>query len=393
MSTDPKALLITCGAWYLRETARAFHSRNALAGLWTSDKNSTGIPQNLFNRCWPFHLCMKPFYHLATEIVVERMLYVFFPIWRQWFLQQTFPRCGVVHAMAGYASEAFSKAKQIGALKVVDFPNSHPTSYFGFWQRECDIWYPGHTVPIPRWMFARMNRELEQADLVVVQSKFCKESMVANGISADKVFVSPMGVDTTLFTKRVTVPSNVRFVCVGTICLRKGHQYLFRAWEKVRRRLPNAELVCIGQYKSDFQKERKKWKNTFTRIPHLTHLELSDFLRSCTAFVFPSQEEGIARAQIEALACGRPVIGTHEGGATTLVEDGVEGFIVRGRDPDHIAEAMIRCASDPELNRRMGEAAYRKGAEQNSWQDYGDRLLQEYERCRQERTESRRLVL
>jgi hypothetical protein len=42
---------------------------------------------------------------------------------------------------------------------------------------------------------------------------------------------------------------------------------------------------------------------------------------------------------------------------------------------------MIRCASDPELNRRMGEAAYHKGAVQNSWQDYGDRLLQEYKRC------------
>jgi D-inositol-3-phosphate glycosyltransferase len=101
-------------------------------------------------------------------------------------------------------------------------------------------------------------------------------------------------------------------------------------------------------------------------------------LQSCTAFVFPSQEEGIARAQIEALGTGLPVIGTHEGGATTLVQDGVEGFIVRGRDPEHIAEAMLKVAVDRELNWQMGEAAFKKGALANSWQDYGDRLLAEY---------------
>ena len=55
-----------------------------------------------------------------------------------------------------------------------------------------------------------------------------------------------------------------------------------------------------------------------------------------------------------------------------------EGFIVRGRDPQDIAQAMIRLATDPELNRRMGEAACLKGSLQNSWQDYGDRLLAAY---------------
>ena len=94
--------------------------------------------------------------------------------------------------------------------------------------------------------------------------------------------------------------------------------------------------------------------------------------------MFPSQEEGIGRAQIEALASGVPVIGTHEGGTTTVVDDGIEGLIVRGRDPSHIAEAMIRLGRDRALNERMGEAAYRRVATQNSWQQYGDRLLERY---------------
>jgi len=375
-----QVLLATCGGWHLPNTALAFESRRALAGLWVSDKISALLPDSKYHRCWPFHLAMKPFYHAAPQIVVERMFYNFFPLWKRWIKSQILPECHVVQAIMGYATEPFDHADKVGALKVVDCPNSHPTSYYGYWQRECDLWCPGEKVPIPQWMFARMNRELERADLIIVQSKFCKESMICNGIPEDKVMVNPMGVDTSIFKPRNTVPISPRFITVGTICLRKGHQYLFRAFELVKQKLPDAELIIVGDYKTDFRQERPKWEGTFTPYPHLTHTELAQLLQNCSAFVFPSQEEGIARAQIEALAAGLPVIGTHEGGASTLIDQGVEGFIVRWRDPQHIAEAMIRVATDRTMNARMGEAAHQKGAVSNTWQDYGDRLLMEYRR-------------
>lgn len=377
-SDPPQVLLVSCGAWHLPLTAKAFLKRKALAGIWISGKNSAEIPPPKYRRCWPFHLAMKPFYDFAPQIWQERLFYGLFSFWKTWLKTQWWPECSLVQAVMGYATEPFDFAEQRGILKVVDCPNSHPTSLFGFWQRECDLWCPGEKVPIPRWMFARMNRELERSDLIIVQSEFCRESMVYNGIASEKIIVNPMGVDTSLFKKRISVPANPRFICVGTICLRKGHQYLFRAFEIVKSKLPTAELICVGDYKRDFRLERAKWKGTFHHIPSLDHVELAKLLQACTAFVFPSQEEGIARAQIEALASGLPLVGTHEGGATTLVEDGVEGFIVRGHDPTHIAQAMLTLARDHELNRRMGEAAYLKGALNNSWQDYGDRLLQAY---------------
>ncbi len=83
------------------------------------------------------------------------------------------------------------------------------------------------------------------------------------------------------------------------------------------------------------------------------------------------------------MGAGLPIVASYESGATTLVDDGTEGVIVRGRDPQHIAEAMLSVARDPELCRQMGEAAYKKGAVKNTWQDYGDRLLAEYARRRQ----------
>ncbi len=378
MNPPLKVLLASAGGWHLRSTARAFAERDALAGLWITGKNNTGISTEHFRRGWPFHLGLKPFLHGAPQIWSERMFYALFPLWKSWFLAQRFPDCNVVQAIMGFATEPFDRAEKNGALKVVDCPNSHPTSYYGYWQRECDLWCPGEKVPIPQWMFARMNRELERADLVLCPSDFVRDTMRLNGIPAEKCFVNPFGVDTSTFRPRETVPEKIRFVAIGTLCLRKGYQYLFRAFEIVKTKLPEAELVCVGELKADLRHELKKWRETFSHLPHTPHAELAKLLATGTALVMPSQEEGFARVLSEAMAAGLPILASYESGATTLVEDGVEGFIVRGRDPQHIAEAMIRVATDRELNHRLGEAAYAKGAIKNTWQDYGDRLLAEY---------------
>lgn len=379
-----QVLLTTTRAWHLAQTARAFSYRKALTGFWMADSKPIGLPLKEYRRCWPYHLAMKPFYHCAPQIWSERATYFFQWIFERWVRNQLqapqSPRCEVVQAITGLCTEPFRYANKVGALKVADCPNSHPTTLYGFWQRECDLWCPGEKVPIPRAIFARMNRELSQADMIIVQSRFCKESMVLNGITEDKVFINPMGVNTEIFKKRTAVAPAPRFVCVATICVRKGHQYLFRAFDILKQKIPDAELVCVGDYKRDFRKERAKWEGTYTHYPSLTHDQIAKLLPTCCAFVFPSQEEGIGRAQIEAMACGLPVIGTHEGGTSTIFANGEGGLIVNGQNPNSIANAMHLLATDRDLNWRMGEAAFQKAGAQNTWQDYGDRLLAEYER-------------
>ena len=381
MSSEPKVLIATTRSWHLPQVATGLESRGALASLWMADKNRTGISAEKYVRCWPYHLAMKPFYHLAPQIWDERATYMMIGLWKSWLQTQMasrMPEHNVVHAIMGFATEPFDVAERTGALKVLDCPNSHPTTYNGYWQRECDLWCPGEKVPIPWWMFSRMNRELERADLILCPSLFVRDTMLLNGIPSEKCFVNPFGVNCTIFKQRNEVPKKPRFVSVGTICVRKGYQYLFRAFELVKKKLPSAELVIVGDYKADFRKERPKWEGTFTHHPHLSHVELAQLLQTCTAFVFPSQEEGFARVIPEAMGAGLPIIASYESGATTLVENGCEGFIINGRDPQHIAEAMIGVTKDRELNLQLGAASYKKGAMSNSWQDYSDRLVKEY---------------
>ncbi len=321
---------------------------------------------------------MKPFYHLVPQVWGERAFYELIPLWKAWLKLQKFPDFNVVQTITGYGTELFDVAEKTGALKVADCANSHPTTLFGYWQRECDLWCPGESLPIPRWMFARMNRELERADLILCPSDFVRDTMVTNGIPGKKCFVNPFGADSSVFQPRKIVPKKPRFISVGTICVRKGYQYLFRAFEQVKKALPDAELICVGDYKTDFRLEKPKWMGTFTHYPCLNHSKMAKLLTTCSAFVFPSLEEGFARVLSEAMAAGLPIIASYESGATTLVQDGIEGFIVQPRNPPQIAEAMIKLGQDQNLNQRMGEASYQKGALKNTWQDYGDRLLKEY---------------
>jgi len=373
-----RVLLTTCGGWHLSRTAKAFEARNALAGLWLSGKNSTGVLASYYRRCWLFHIAMKPFYHLAPQIVVERMFYRLFPLWRRWIEAQPFPDCDVVQAIAGYATEPFFEAEARGLLKVVDCPNSHPDSFRRLWQGECDRWCPGERVPIPDWMFDRQRRDIERADVVMCPSLFVRDSMLEAGIPEERCMVNPFGVDTSVFTPREVLPERPRFITTGTICVRKGHQYLFRAFESVRRAFPDAELIVVGDYKVDFRCERSRWEGTFTHYKFLDHSRLAQLTRECTAFVLPSVEEGFARVIIEGMAAGLPIIATHESGATTLVRDGEEGVIVPPRDVEALAQAMIRLADDKDACLRMGCAAASRGGASNSWQEYGDRLLDCY---------------
>jgi glycosyltransferase involved in cell wall biosynthesis len=67
--------------------------------------------------------------------------------------------------------------------------------------------------------------------------------------------------------------------------------------------------------------------------------------------------EGLPRTLLEGAACGRALVTTDVPGCRTLVQDGVEGFLVPPNDPAALADALVRLANNPMLVARMGEAA------------------------------------
>jgi glycosyltransferase involved in cell wall biosynthesis len=107
---------------------------------------------------------------------------------------------------------------------------------------------------------------------------------------------------------------------------------------------------------------------------------MANILSECAVFILPSFEEGFARVLSEAMAAGIPILASYESGATTVIRNGVEGYVLQPRNIDSIAEAMIDMIKDREKNIQMGDASYIAGAASNTWKDYTKRLLTEYEK-------------
>jgi glycosyltransferase involved in cell wall biosynthesis len=205
--------------------------------------------------------------------------------------------------------------------------------------------------------------------------------MIYNGIPEFKLELNPYGADLAVFTPRKKHPETPRFLFTGLLTLRKGVQYLVPAFERLKKEYPDAELILCGGIYPDFKKLYAKWQHLFRHQRSLPHPELSKLMQACTAFVFPSIEEGFARVIPEAMASGLPIIATHNSGATTLVENGKEGIIVSARSSEAVYEAMKKMIEHPDLCEAMGLAAAAKMVQGGSWGDYARRLHKMYDEC------------
>lgn len=374
-----KILYASCGGSWIHRSASEMLRLGQDVRVYSAAKNFTNLPEENYKRCWSFAAACQPFFRLAGGRFGEWGFHALYPVWQVAFRRQKFPACDVVNSVMGFCSEPFRYAEKVGALKVLDAGNSHPTSYVGFWQRELDIWNPGTQVSVPRRALARCNQEIERADLILCPCKFVFESMLYNGIPESKLALNPWGVDLSIFTPRARSPAKIRFLFVGSLTLRKGVQYLIPAFERVRKELPDAELILCGGLHPDFRIQYGRWKHLFTHVKGLTHPQLAELMQSCTAFVFPSIEEGFGLVIAEAMGAGLPIIATPTTAAGTLVETGKEGILVPGRSPEAVYRAMLEVATQPEKCDAMGKAAAQKVRKGYSWADYGTRLLAIYQ--------------
>ena len=89
-------------------------------------------------------------------------------------------------------------------------------------------------------------------------------------------------------------------------------------------------------------------------IYHGSQDDVRPFLRNASVFVLPSYREGTPKSALEAMATGRAVVTCDVPGCREVVEDGVNGILVKPGDAESLVRAMRRLASDFDLACRMG---------------------------------------
>ena len=88
--------------------------------------------------------------------------------------------------------------------------------------------------------------------------------------------------------------------------------------------------------------------------------------------------EAFGLVLVEAMACGKPVIASDLPGVRTVVDDGVNGFLVRPRDCEDLATKMRLLLENNEIRVTFGRAGRKKVEEKYSWENIGKKLERLY---------------
>lgn len=284
------------------------------------------------------------------------------------------------YALNGVSLELFQFAKSHGQQRIVN--QIDPSLYEErLLAEESALWPDWESEPVTVQedeLFARESEEWRLADLIIVNSGFSQHALTELGAPADKIRSVPLAVDCQRFRPLPRRRTSDRLNCLflGTVGLRKGIQYALQAMRLIHN--SDIRLTIAGRADPNFYLE--KITGHLDMINYIGHVpgEIVGTYQQADVYIFPTISEGFGLTQLEALACGLPVITTPNCGS--VVRDGIDGFIVPIRDPDALAEKMELLARDRELLVWMSQNA-RERALEFSWEKYQEHLVKAVSSC------------
>ena len=306
----------------------------------------------------------------------------------------------IVHCHTWYAHFGGILAKILYGVPLVI--TVHSLEPLRPWKRE----QIGRGYDLSNWI---ERTALETADAVIaVSTSTAADVQRLFDVDPAKMHIIANGIDTEEYTavERPEVlarfaidPARPFVLFVGRMTRQKGLLYLLRAIERID---PEVQVVlCAGESDTpalqteletmvaDLQQRRPG----IVWIPEMLDRQSTIALYShASVFCCPSIYEPFGIINLEAMACGTPVVGSGVGGIPEVVADGETGFIVQVAladapphdpvDPDGfvrgLAQGINRLAGDPDLARRMGDAGRRRVVERYSWRSIAKQTLDLY---------------
>ena len=255
------------------------------------------------------------------------------------------------------ACKIIKKAKKKN-IKTIYFLNTlSPSFRKKVIEEEFDkLGLPKHFETEDKAITMKMNESIKMADYIGVLSSFQKKTYVDEGVDESKMFLSLLGVDTSVFFPKKIKKDKFIVTCVGNNFVRKGVKYLIEAFNSLK--LENSELWIIGKNSKTFAEKIVKIEKNNIFIGHVNEFELPDFYNRSSILCLPTLEEALASVVLQAMSCSIPVVTTHF--CKDAITDGKEGFIIESKNPHIIAEKIKYFYDNPNKIVEMGNMARAK---------------------------------
>ncbi len=281
--------------------------------------------------------------------------------------------CDIFVGWSGSSLETLIEAKKLKKVTILERGSSH-------YNYQMKILSEINKDFIPNYdSWQRELLEYELADYISIPSSFVKRTFIENGIPEKKLLVNAYGVNLTEF-KQIEKKDNIfRIIFCGSMSIQKGSHLLLQAFHELN--LSNCELLHLGSVQNEMKKYLKKYKRDNLILKgHQPQNKLYEFYSQGSVFVIPSLQEGMAMVQLQAMACGLPLIcSTNTGGDDLITKDGEEGFVIPIRDVEAIKEKILYLYNNQDIAKEMGQKAKKRVESGFTWEDYGNRYIKNLE--------------
>ena len=209
--------------------------------------------------------------------------------------------------------------------------------------------------PVEKWLsrFTDLLITINHEDFEAAQRFHACKTALVSGVGVDlSRFSHP--VSRAEVRKKLGIPeTSPLLITVGEHSYRKNHETILRALEKLPEQ---TELLLCGV--GDLQQQLEKLAEALS-IENRVHFlgfrkDIPDLLMASDVFVFPSRQEGLPVAQMEAMAAGLPCVVSNVRGNRDLLSEGDGGYLADPDDVDTFAVRIAELIKDEKLRSRMG---------------------------------------
>lgn len=233
-----------------------------------------------------------------------------------------------------------------------------------------------------------LNRALERAAAIIATSPNYVDSSPVLAAHRPRCRVIPYGIPVEKFSQcDEGVVAAIReqygpriLISVGRLIYYKGFEFLIRAMSKVDGRLL---IVGDGPLRASLEQQAREGgvAERVVFLGEVSNQKIAPYYHAADLFVLASvaRSEAFGIVQLEAMACGKPVVNTRlDSGVPFVSLDGVTGITVAHSDSDALAEAINLLLNDPQLRERYGEAGRLRVEQEFTVDRMADRTLDLY---------------